>query len=354
MQRRLTTQDVTWFLDVNGLGRLDLEPSYQRKSVWTRRDRQYFLDTIFNNYPSPAIFLHKDIDDVGNTTYHVVDGKQRLESVLMFVDNKLPIPETVGDNRLANKRWRDLKDDADLKRRLWDYQFTVEMLDSIEPAVVNDVFGRLNQNSRKLTPQEIRHSRYDGWFVNFAESEADRPLWKQLRVSTTARARRMQDVQFISELMAVTIKQALNGFDQDWINEIYASHEDLDLVDSSFNLEDFESNFGRTATYLQEAEEHSQIVSSLATTFAHVYSLWGWLTLQPELPSVSRFADAYSQFMEAVKEVISSNAVPESYSKFATDLQAYADNARGASTDLKQREARHEALSNVLEELLRQ
>ena len=88
MQRRPTTQDISWLLDLERNKQLDLSPPYQRKSVWTRPDRQFFLDTIFRNYPSPAIFLHKTISAEGKTTYHVVDGKQRTETILDFVNEQ--------------------------------------------------------------------------------------------------------------------------------------------------------------------------------------------------------------------------------------------------------------------------
>jgi hypothetical protein len=47
MQRRPTTQDISWFLDLYKNGQLDLDPPYQRRSVWSRKHRRFFLDTIF-------------------------------------------------------------------------------------------------------------------------------------------------------------------------------------------------------------------------------------------------------------------------------------------------------------------
>jgi hypothetical protein len=71
MQRRPSTQDLTWLLDLNQNRQLDLDPPYQRRSVWTVKDKQFFLDTIFRNFPSPAIFLHKTVNEEGHATYHV-------------------------------------------------------------------------------------------------------------------------------------------------------------------------------------------------------------------------------------------------------------------------------------------
>lgn len=39
MKRCPTTQDITWFLDLDRNKQLDLDPPYQRRSVWTRKDK---------------------------------------------------------------------------------------------------------------------------------------------------------------------------------------------------------------------------------------------------------------------------------------------------------------------------
>jgi len=69
MKRQPTTQQITWFLDLERNNQLDLNPPYQRKSVWSPKDRRFFLDTIFRNYPTPAIFIHRSIDNNGFAMY---------------------------------------------------------------------------------------------------------------------------------------------------------------------------------------------------------------------------------------------------------------------------------------------
>ena len=155
MNRRPSTQDLTWLLDLSKNKQLDLDPPYQRRSVWTLKDKQFFLDTIFRNYPSPAIFLHKTVDDAGQATYHVVDGKQRTQTILDFVADKVKIGKDYGDARLDGKKWSELVGDVDLKQRFWNYQITIEQIDFVEGTVVNEVFDRLNRNARRLTPQEL-------------------------------------------------------------------------------------------------------------------------------------------------------------------------------------------------------
>lgn len=347
MQRRLTPLDITWFLDQASLGRLDLEPAYQRRSVWTRRDQQFFLDTVFNNYPSPAIFLHKDMDDYGSATYRVVDGKQRIESILRFVNNQLPMAGNFGDVRIDGKRWKEISEDLDLRKTFNDYQVTVEFLDTPEPTTVNEIFSRLNKNSKRLTPQEVRHARYDGWFMTRAEQEVETALWKDLKVTTPGRAKRMQDTQFISELMILLIAGHPIGFDQNGIDEYYALYEYPEDLDPPFDTDDFNERFDRLTNYLHDMEQESQSVSRFATGLAHLYSLWSYLVMFfDELPSARELSERYAAFMTAVQaleETSDSTGMSE-------DVVTYASNIRGASTDLPPRLARLMALTAALQE----
>src|SRR6266550_6911143 len=227
MKRRPTTQDITWLLDLARNKQLDVDPPYQRRSVWTRKDKQFFLDTIFRDYPSPAIFLHKTISDAGQVTYHVVDGKQRLQTILDFAYDQIRIGKDFGDARLDGKKWSDLvQGDDKLKHLFWNYQVSVEMVDNVEGSLINEVFDRLNRNARKLTRQELRHAKFEGWLATQVDKESERDAWKTLGVVTTARVKRMADTQFISELMLVILENAVLGFDQDDLDDLYAKYDD--------------------------------------------------------------------------------------------------------------------------------
>jgi len=61
-------------------GQLNLEPGFQRKSVWSWSDRRRLIQSIVPNYPSPSIFLYERQEN-GFVMYDVIDGKQRLESI---------------------------------------------------------------------------------------------------------------------------------------------------------------------------------------------------------------------------------------------------------------------------------
>jgi len=352
MKRRPTSQDISWFLDLNQRYQLDLNPPYQRRSVWTMKDRKFFLDTIFRDYPCPAIFLHKTLDEKGVNIYHVVDGKQRLETVIKFVNNEISIDKNFGDVNLNGKKWKSLESFSELKKKFWDYVLTVEFIDTVDGLIVNEVFDRLNRNSRRLERQELRHAKFDGWFITYVESEAEKAEWEELSVVTKARIKRMKDVQFISELFITILKSKIDGFDQDYIDEIYGEYDSIEDL-SSFSADDFIKmvEFGKKYTLDMNSENDN--LSHYLKTFINFYSLWAFIILNKDrIPKPTKLTKRYVDFMAKVDTLAKEGNPDEFMSQSGRDeyLEAhkYFRNSLGANTDKPQRESRHEALTNAL------
>lgn len=348
MNRRPSTQDITWLIDLFRNKQLDLEPPYQRRSVWTLKDKQFFLDTIFRNYPSPAIFLHKTITDQGKATYHVVDGKQRTKTILDFVADEIKIAKEYGDARLDGKRWSELSNDLDLKQLFWNYQITVEQIDFVEGGIVNEVFERLNRNSRKLTRQELRHAKYDGWLISHVESEAARDEWVTLGVVTKARSKRMSEGQFLSELMLVLLEGKILGFDQDVLDELYAKYDLPSETVPEMNEDEVLEKFDTVKTHLLEMEQTNHSVTLYAKGFGNLYTLWSLIALTPSVVQIADLAPRYAEFMEkveiAAKQIDIQAFLQANEHTDYSNVLTYLNNSRGASTDLTPRLARLEAL----------
>lgn len=347
MQRNPRPQDVSWFLDLNERSGLNLDPPYQRRSVWTRRDREYFLDTIFNDYPSPAIFLHKTIDENGKSVHHVIDGKQRLETILLFAKDKVKIPANFGDVRYNGKKFSQL--DGEQKQQFWNYSISVEFLPIVDEAVVNSVFERINRNARKLTDQELRHAKYDGWLISFVEAQATDEDWERLGVVTKARSKRMADVQFLSELMLVAISNDLHGFDQRELDSFYADYDDPDAAELAQTTDEMQAKFSASKLRLRQMVEQDANVKNHLKTLANIYSLWSYLTLfAAELPATADLVAKYLRFMGLVQEFQNDAerqiTGDEALRPLEQAANTYAVNLSGASTDETPRRDRHEAL----------
>lgn len=345
MKRQPTTQQITWFLDLYRNNQLDLEPPYQRKSVWSSKDRKFFLDTIFRNYPAPPIFIHRTVNDQGYTKYHVVDGKQRLETILSFFESKISIAPDFGDINLNSKKFKDLT--PEYKRRFWDYTLVVDFIDSIDGNNIEEVFDRVNRNARNLLPQELRHARYNGWFINFVEEESDDDFWWNYKISTRGRDKRMKNVQFVSELLMILLENKIVGFDQGYIDEVYAKYDEIEELQESgdFSLKDFTNRLNEIKQFILATDNHNASITNYASgSNNNYYTLWAYILLnKPQNPIA--FANAYAVFMEKVskvKEMQDAGAVIED------DVLNYSNNSKGAVTDLPQRRERLLALTNSI------
>jgi hypothetical protein len=347
-------RNISWFLDIYRNGQLDLNPAYQRRSVWTLKDRKFFLDTIFRNYPCPAIFIHKEInEEAGNLTYHVVDGKQRLETIIRFTQNDLTVDKEYGDVNLNSKKWKEIENDSDLKIRFREYAMPVEFIEVVNGNYVNEVFDRLNRNSRKLERQELRHAKYDGWFIATAEAEAEQNEWENFGVVTKARVRRMKDVQFISELLIIILKNRIDGFDQDYLDDIYAEFDSPHESIPGFHEDDFKRRLAFAKNYLLSMENCNSAVTKCAKGFANFYSLWAFIALnQARMRSPEILSEKYSNFMSKV-DTLAREKNPEKFLKEHEDesyskAYVYFRNLVQASTDQAPREARNIVLESVL------
>ncbi|MGA3288568.1 MAG: DUF262 domain-containing protein [Bacteroidota bacterium] len=79
-------------------GKINLSPAFQRGHVWNLNLRRKLLKNILDRKPIPAIFLYKEASGA-KYSYNILDGKQRLESIILYVNNSR--------NDLAVKQWQD-------------------------------------------------------------------------------------------------------------------------------------------------------------------------------------------------------------------------------------------------------
>ena len=266
MKRQPSVQDISWFIDLANRDQLDLNPPYQRRSVWTASDRKFFLDTIFRNFPCPPIFIHKTIDDNGLVTYHIVDGKQRIETILLFAENRIAMDKNFGDDRLNGLRFKKI--DSEMKKVFWNYNVPVDFMD-IDGLDINEVFDRVNRNSRNLERQELRHARYDGWFIKEMEGEADEDeFWESIKVTNKTKAKRMKNVQLVSELLLILIDNKISGFSQDYLDESYALYDSIEGEDGELliDIEEYNKKKKEVKSFVSLMEAHNKCITEKSKT----------------------------------------------------------------------------------------
>ncbi len=66
--------------------KINLIPPFQRGHVWSLTTRRKLIENIVQGRPIPAIFLYREASG-SKYEYNILDGKQRLESLLLFIGN---------------------------------------------------------------------------------------------------------------------------------------------------------------------------------------------------------------------------------------------------------------------------
>ncbi|WP_438854365.1 DUF262 domain-containing protein [Agromyces sp. M3QZ16-3] len=282
-QRTPSPQTASWFLDLNSARQLELDPPYQRRSVWNLEYRQFFIDSVIRNYPTQSIFVDVAIDPDGPTQYRVLDGKQRLTSLIMFTQDQFATPETLSDLKLEDTYYSDLP--REVRTRVLSYLFTVETVTNATAAELNQAFDRLNRNVSRLNKQELRHAQYGGAFVTKMETFAEDTFWDQIGLITPARRRRMLDVEYVSELYVIAARGIQDG--KDYLDRVYSEWDDEIEGETHADV-----RFRSARRFFEDLNDHLPLGATRFSNVADFYSLWSAVLDVLELGAIDPIAAA--------------------------------------------------------------
>lgn len=163
---------------------INLRPEYQRRTVWDDPKRSLFIESLLLNVPIPPVFLYEwDL-----SRYEVMDGQQRLNSIVEFYENDFPLRGLEKWNELNGFRFNDLPET--LKRGLDRRRIsaTVLLVGSAEEEKPEQgdirklVFERLNTGGQQLNAQELRNCLYAGSFnellIRLSSDAVFTAIWK--------------------------------------------------------------------------------------------------------------------------------------------------------------------------------
>ena len=179
------------FLDWHKEKRLELNPNFQRGSVWTPAARSYLIDSILRKLPIPKVYLRTKIDvATKKTVREVVDGQQRLRAIIEFADDKFALTKRAAE--FVGAKYTTLS--PDLQESFLGYPIAVDQLLNSSDTDVLEVFSRLNSYSVALNPAEKRHAKFQGdlkWQIRKASTDWA-GLWETFSILTTRDRVRMQ------------------------------------------------------------------------------------------------------------------------------------------------------------------
>lgn len=94
-----TQREARWYWLAARDGELLLDPPYQRPSVWTLTQQRNLIRSMIQQLPIPSVVLNDrattswaNANGTKEYTHAVVDGRQRIETILAWYDGDLSVP----------------------------------------------------------------------------------------------------------------------------------------------------------------------------------------------------------------------------------------------------------------------
>lgn len=226
-KRTSTNTTISIFYEQHSLNKYNYDPPYQRDyNVWDEIQKSFLIDSIFKNFPIPAIFLEQKIEK-GKTSYDVIDGKQRLNTIIQFIENAVSLPKDFGTDEYGYSKMNGLKmseiellaetDESvkDFLNSFWSYVVNIEYIEQPNEKIVDSIFDRLNRGGERLNGAELRKAKYYDTILyqsifKVANNEALAPMIKRLDKT------RLEHISFVTELYLMTYtNEVTNGVEKD-------------------------------------------------------------------------------------------------------------------------------------------
>lgn len=348
-ERKSTSLTISEFYDNYLSNKYKFDVVYQRKSgVWSEDKKSFLIDSILKNYPMPAIFLRPCVDTkTGKTIYDVVDGKQRLETIVGFIKNEIALTTYFAEDEFIDEKnvenagaiaglfFNEIKNRndefSDYIKQFWTYGLNIEYLYEQKEELVASVFDRLNRNGEPLTRQELRNAKYAGSaLLNAIKELAADDFWTEKL--SRLKSVRMEDVEFVSELFFVISEGKILDSSQDVLDELYDKYKDNVEQINNTKIE-----FEKTLNYIEKMNIDFQSLKRLCWT-THLYSLFSLAWKLNEMGIGAK--EKENEIKRFYSEYFSKNTVYEG------DLKKYKDAASSRTRSESQRNNRLQALLN--------
>lgn len=250
-QRMYSIRDIDRLLETK---ELLIQPKYQRRrSPWPLKAKSGLIDTIFNNYPIPPIYLRDFVGQDGKRNKEIIDGQQRISTIVEFFNNEFKLTRNISNPEFVGCQYSELPEDE--KILFEDFEVSFLAIRGALDSDIISIFSRLNSFSLPLNSQEKRNALFVGEIkaLIYELSSEFYTFWTMYRILSDNQIARMQDALLVSEI----ISTILNGFSSSSspsLDRMYAHFED--------NLEEREklyNNFNKTMTILGNLFASDQI-----------------------------------------------------------------------------------------------
>ncbi len=188
-------------------------PDWQREEVWSRGQQQELIDSILRKWKLPKFYFLKA---GGEDQYEVVDGQQRLMSILAFFDNELPL-STSAAKVFGGSYYKELP--TKHSDAFDDYEIEYDLIEEVSESEIKLFFQRL-QKGLPLTSSEKLNS-IQSKLRDFLKEQTKHQFFKVIPASN----RRYGHFDILCKVAAVELEGVDVGLRFDDLKTVLEGHQ---------------------------------------------------------------------------------------------------------------------------------
>jgi len=334
---------------------LILSPKFQRRTVWSPRGKSYLMDSVIKGFPLPQFFIReKLILSERRTVREVVDGQQRLRTILEFINDGFTIM-SIHNSEYSRLKFSQLPED--IQENILTFPLSINTLIGTDDSSVLDIFSRLNAYSVPLNDQEKLNALYVGVFKQKMDylSKLHLTYWEGNKIISKTQVARMKEVEFTSELICAMIEGLQNG--KSIIKTIYKKYDD-DFSQFSYLEDRFSDILGLINIILDNniTEYEFKRMPIFFTLFCVIYDLkYGFKTENNITPKtfINNDLEAVQQTLYQLSQLISGqdDDDDENTIEITNEFSQFINATKSSTDKLANRIIRHNLLTEIISPL---
>ena len=208
MEHTLSTCTIKTFVERYEKEKLNFDFTIQRDGgQWNKEQASLLVHSIISDMIVPALYFIKETTDNGEV-WTVIDGKQRLSTLMSFYNNEFRITKEVGDVTVNGKNFSiaGLKYNQlppILQEKFTMYTFDVVYLRDYSEEELEEQFFRLN-NGSIFTKQQKAVVQLGTELASKINEIEQHPFWERVNVSKSQKKHGVIKETILKSLMLLT------------------------------------------------------------------------------------------------------------------------------------------------------
>lgn len=226
-------------------GKISFDYPIQRKgNQWDLWQKSLLIHSLSSDFPVPAFYAIRE-----EQVYYILDGKQRLTTLVDFVENKFALHENTPNANIFGKEYplaemmfEELQ--QTVQDQILSFMLTLYKIDDATDEEIEDMFYRLN-NGTPLSKQQKAKAKMGTMWANKIKSLIDHPFMKEKANFTYAQLKRADDETALLQTMMLMDKSyELKGIASNNVVDYTATFKEdeknkLNLVENILEIMDY-------------------------------------------------------------------------------------------------------------------